>query len=416
MHQEVCVKVYRDRILRGAGNDGFYSVKKLGAFGADLGAVACFFESPWRRVSPDLTAPAQAWLLNEAGFRLRALGRLAEAREPMQAALDMRVAQENLREAASAATNLVELELTLGDVGAAIGDGERAVAHADKSGDAGMQLANRTALGDALHHAGQRAEAEERFGKAEAMAAEQLYSLWGFRYCDLLLSGPERATWRRLFEEPKGASHVEPDTAKAPPNGAGAQESILEDTSDDSERLRQACQSVSQRAAKSLPVSERYKDLLSIGLDHLTLARAALYKSILGGELRTRAHPNEAVDYLRRAGQQDYLHRALLTRAMWRAVSGDFDGARDDLDEAFEIAERGPMRLILADIHLHRARLFGLMANRPAAYPWVSARDDLDKARKLIDECGYGRRREELEDAEAAWERLYGPAAPGGAA
>ena len=44
----------------------------------------------------------------------------------------------------------------------------------------------------------------------------------------------------------------------------------------------------------------------------------------------------------------------------------------------------------------------------------ISPRDDLDKARKLIDECGYGRRREELEDAEAAWERLYG--APAGRA
>ena len=120
----------------------------------------------------------------------------------------------------------------------------------------------------------------------------------------------------------------------------------------------------------------------------------------------------EALDFLRRAGQQDDLPRGLLTRALWRAVTGDFDGAREDLDEAFEIAERGPMRLHLADIHLHRARLFGLMANRPVAYPWVSARDDLDKARKLIDECGYGRRREELEDAEAAWARVYGAAAP----
>jgi hypothetical protein len=70
------------------------------------------------------------------------------------------------------------------------------------------------------------------------------------------------------------------------------------------------------------------------------------------------------------------------------------------------------MRLYLADIHLHRARLFGLIANRLADYPWDSARDDLDKARKLIDECGYGRRREELEDAEAAWERLCGAPAP----
>ena len=70
------------------------------------------------------------------------------------------------------------------------------------------------------------------------------------------------------------------------------------------------------------------------------------------------------------------------------------------------------MRLHLAEIHLHRARLFGLIANRPAIYPWVSPRDDLDKARKLIEECGYGRRREELEDAESAWRRLYATPSP----
>ncbi len=69
-----------------------------------------------------------------------------------------------------------------------------------------------------------------------------------------------------------------------------------------------------------------------------------------------------------------------------------------------------------ADIHSIARSLFGLIANRPSAYPWVSPRDDLDAARKRIDECGYGRRREELADAEAAWERLYGTAGPGGAA
>ena len=118
----------------------------------------------------------------------------------------------------------------------------------------------------------------------------------------------------------------------------------------------------------------------------------------------------EATDFLRRAGAQDYLPRALLTRALFRAVTGDFDGAREDLDEAYEIAERGPMKLHLADIHLHRARLFGLMSSRPAEYPWISPRDDLDAAARLIEECGYGRRREELADAEAAYTRINGGA------
>jgi hypothetical protein len=147
---------------------------------------------------------------------------------------------------------------------------------------------------------------------------------------------------------------------------------------------------------------------LDIGLDHVTLARAALYAAILAGQRPGGDYLREAVDFLRRAGTQDYLPRALLTRALFRAVTLDFDGAREDLDEAYETAERGPMRLHLADIYLHRARLFGLMASGPAAYPWTSPHDDLDAAKKLIDECGYGRRREELADAEAAYQRVYG--------
>ena len=34
------------------------ATKKLGAFGSDLGAVACFFEQPWSRISPALTEAA----------------------------------------------------------------------------------------------------------------------------------------------------------------------------------------------------------------------------------------------------------------------------------------------------------------------------------------------------------------------
>ena len=39
---------------------------------------------------------------------------------------------------------------------------------------------------------------------------------------------------------------------------------------------------------------------------------------------------------------------------------GDAVGARANLDEAWEIADRGSMKLFLADINLHRARRFEL--------------------------------------------------------
>ena len=63
------------------------------------------------------------------------------------------------------------------------------------------------------------------------------------------------------------------------------------------------------------------------------------------------------------------------------------------------------MSLLLADIHLHRARLFF----READYPWDRNADgtlrgpqaDLAEARRLIEKHDHGRRKEELEDAES---------------
>ena len=88
--------ITRFTTLAFAARQEAYSLNKLGAFGSDLGAVACFFETPWSRVSPALTEADQAWLLNEAASCLRALGRLTEALEPMRAELKMRVKQEEL--------------------------------------------------------------------------------------------------------------------------------------------------------------------------------------------------------------------------------------------------------------------------------------------------------------------------------
>ncbi|MGA2140484.1 MAG: ATP-binding protein [Verrucomicrobiia bacterium] len=376
MQQKACDEVYWQRILRG---ERAYSTNKLGAFGADLGAVACFFEQPWKRVSQTLTEADQAWLLNQAAFRLRALGRLTEALEPMRAALEMDVERKAWKGAAISYSNLSELQLTLGEVAGAVGDAEQSVAYADRSGDAFWKMGTRTTLADALHQAGRRAEAEVRFREAEEMQAQRqpeyplLYSQQGFIYCDLLLAAPERAAWE-LQLNPKFET--------------GNPKSV------------ESCCAVEQRAAKMFEWRLPSDPLLDIGLDHLTLGCAALYRAILEKSEAESARPakeirnpkreiEEAVGGLRRAGAQEFIVRGLLTRAWVRFLEGDVVGARVDLDEAWEIAERGPMKLFLADIHLHRARLF-------------RDKEELETARKLIEQCGYGRRKEELEDAEAA--------------
>jgi hypothetical protein len=63
------------------------------------------------------------------------------------------------------------------------------------------------------------------------------------------------------------------------------------------------------------------------------------------------------------------------------------------------------MKLFMADIHLHRARLFGSGVSGLGSgekYPWESPAADLKAAEELITKCGYHRRDEELADAKAA--------------
>jgi hypothetical protein len=133
--------------------------------------------------------------------------------------------------------------------------------------------------------------------------------------------------------------------------------------------------------------------LLDIALDHLTLARVGMIRAMLTHPLPQPTldlpHVAAAVNGLRNAGQIDYLPKGLLTAALYHFVRGETAAARTALAQAQEIAERGPMSLYLADIHLHRARLF-------------RDRAELARAAKLIRDLGYGRRYDELADAEAA--------------
>jgi hypothetical protein len=244
MQQEARAKVYRDRILRG---QEFYSSRKLGALGSNLGAVACFFEQPWSRVSPTLTEAAQAWLLANAAYDLRALGRLTEALVPMRASLAMSVEQKDWQNAAINASNLSELELTLGDVASAVKDAEQAVTYAERSGDAVERLIERCNHADALDQAGRRDEAAARFQEAEEIQAgwqpeyPLLCSLRGFRYCDLLLAAAERAAWRRVLY-----SSCIPQPSSLP----------------------ESCRAVSQRAEKMFDWRLPSDSLLTIALDH----------------------------------------------------------------------------------------------------------------------------------------------------
>ena len=238
-----------------------------------------------------------------------------------------------------------------------------------------------------LHAAREWEKAEVLFANAERRQRERqsmLYGLTAYQYCELLLSQGQAAAAR-------------------------------------------------DRAARISEIARREKFVLYIALDTLTLGRAYLALAL---QIVADAPPSdtarddarvaaarldEAVAGLRASGQNHHVPRGLLARAAFRRAVGDWVGAARDLDEVKEIAEPGPMRLYLCDCALERARLAlarleafaplnGLVAPGPAppvlpdaaaaAGLREEARTELDAARKLIAECGYHRRDEELRELD----------------
>ncbi|MEZ5357124.1 MAG: toll/interleukin-1 receptor domain-containing protein [Bryobacteraceae bacterium] len=257
-HSEVGQTVYGERVLRG---DEAFLTRKLGAFGTNLSLLAKFFADPWTRPVDGLSPEDHAWMINEAGYGLRAVGRLADAVAPMRAVAELDVGGKEWENAAISHGTLSELLLTLGRIGEAIETARQSVEFADRGRDSKHKVINRTTLADALHQSGDIHGAAAKFAEAEQLQRNSdpecpiLYSLRGYRYCDLLLSKGERDAARR-------------------------------------------------RAEQTLPGAEKKAGPLEIALDHLTLARAG-----------DPSHFTQAVDGLRRAGRQDHLPRALLARA-----------------------------------------------------------------------------------------------------
>ncbi len=396
--QEALDDVYFNRIERQGES---FSTNKLGAMGTDLAAVSVFFETPFSRPNSTLMEADQAFVLNKASFRLRALGRLTEATQPMQAAIERYITAENWKEAALNASNLSELYLTLGNVAAAVRAAEQSVELADRSGDAFQRMGKRTKVADALHQAGRLSASLSAFREAVAIQAErqpqypQLSSLSGFQYCDLLLE------LRLGAASPAGA------------DGAA----VVGDGVEPSTELEQ-CRQVRDRAETTLKYGEGGYSLLDFALDHLTLGRTWLLEATLHipsdrptpstnpapqppgppapplpniSDLLTHAthHLNQSVSLLRQSGNQDDLPRGLLARAaLWRTQAQvqnpkskiqNFPELADrDLTAVEQIATRSTMLPYLVDAALERCRL-ALVQGHPD-----QARTKLAEAKALV--------------------------------
>jgi len=398
--QKACDDVFHNRLLRGTSHSGgFYSTRKVGLFGADLSAMAWFFELPWSRPSLSLSEDDHAWLLHHVAVHLRALGRLAEAVEPMRATLERTIEREQWENATICASNLSELELVRGEVTEASRAAEQSVTFADRSGNTFMRMGACATYADILYQAGHRDWARRRFEEAEAMQAGQdptrpkLYALSGFRYCDLLLFEAELTAWKVTMARVDG------------PYLDGAHWSTSNETARD--HVLATCDEVLARAIQTLEWAQKVRaSLLSIAVEHLALGRTSLYRVLLAAPanpedhgpaflaplVATRSYLDAAVEGLHRSGDMSHLPRGLITRAWLHHLLANLTAATADLDEAESLATRSGMPIFLADVHLTRARLF-------------RDRTELGKAKKLLATLatkGYHRHDEMLADTEEA--------------
>lgn len=439
MHEDAMFNVLVKRIWRG---NEVYSLKKMGAFGTDLAAAASFFDRPFSKPSEFLSDENAGALLNMAGFQLRGIGRLRDSLEPLKSATSNAIEIHSWKQAAPFASNLSELSLTLGDISAAVRLGEQCVELADRSGDDFKRVVNWTTLAAALHAAaaGHRKASEEEgggmergpvsiaesvFQQAESLQQKiqpqfpRLYSQRGYEYCNLLLDRADRQA--------------------------------------DSKEALSLIHSVRERATETLKIAERNTWLLDQGLDNLTLGRTYLAEAVRTSEEegfnRASEHLNQAVNLLRRAGQQPWIPLGLLHRAaLWRSLlvegtesfrrdsdgetsiaapnSGDsapgdqgsgklteFDClqlAENDLTEAESISERSSSGVFQIEAALERCRLY--LAASSAASLCVNSADqkaDTESQRTESDWIRLGR--EKLAEARRliqTTEKLYEPHVP----
>ena len=262
----------------------------------------------------------------------------------MRIALEQAIEQKNWTNAATSASDLSRLHVTLGNLRLASEASENGITYAEFADDGSSTIAGRTALANALVQGGDLHRAKGLLNEAEALKAEiqpdypKLDSIQGYQYCDLLLT------------------------------------------------LGQA-EAVRKRALQTLDWAKTHTSLLAIALDHLSLGRAAL---ALEDRDEARNQLDQAVDGLREAGQMQELPRGLLARAASFLEVGEFPKSRHDLDEAMRIAERGGMRLFKCDAHLEYVRLALAEGNPGAALPHFQS------AQRLVEDCGYHRRDPEI--------------------
>jgi tetratricopeptide (TPR) repeat protein len=373
-------EIYMKRIARkSSAYTRLYLRDSLGGVSSDLAVLSNFFDERWRTLPPELSPEQKAFVLEKTGLLLSLLCRFEEADPPMRDAFECYKHLSKLGFAVETARHLARNHLSQGQLEPAMQMAKEAVDIAEREKKAYSIMASQATLGHVLHQIGCKKEALEAFDRAELAQKDvakdrkeekypHLWRLHGFRHYDFLLS-------------------------------LGEYEQVIE------------------RAVKSWRYPHHQKHfILGRALHRLALGRAYAAKH-LGEEEpdfeKTLEVIQEALEDLRNAGQLYQLPRGWLARAELYRQMQKFDKAWVDMEEVREVAERGKMRLFMADYYLEGARLclgqvraggkqeiISFWGHEPVLMGWeeilAEGRKYLEKGRNEIDDMGYHRRDPEV--------------------
>jgi len=338
-----------------------YNTDTLRAFDDDYFALSRFLRKGRLQVVTQLRDQA-SFILGEIGFDWRALGRLDDALEAMEAALKADEANRDSVNAPAQAAILSHTYLIRGQIGKAITSADKGTKLA--AGKRYFRMVNIGNRADGRHHAGELDLALRDFAEAErlslALYGSPLRSLLGCRYCDCLLSKAKyaevlRRTKETLKWDEKGGYKLDDLPAR--------------------ERLN-------PRHALQLQGA-----VLPLALNRLARCRAFLQRferTLDHASLRSaRAELEKALHGLRKAETRHELPRGLLVEVHILRLEGNFDEARRKLNEVLALVQEGKMELYETDAHLQLAWL-ELGESKP-----TGATKSLGKVRSLINKLGY---------------------------
>jgi len=386
-HVQAYSDVFYSRILR---RDEFYSVMHLGAVQSDISAMAGFFSSLQIPSSlKEIGDINKACLLKHLGYCLRASGQLDESVKFLQIAFEQYLKCDLLPEAASTLGVLCFAQILLGQLKDALKTADMEASIAERTGCDWVQITAHSRLAEVKSYMGMYPDCSAHYDTA--------FNKFG--------SGTLAIPAIRAYFE-----NLEKNEARGAIIGALTRRCgfcIASGQFEEAITWAETVKRLLERGPRRFR-SEVHSGLMCLftGQAQMEIAQQVVPETMSSNKAMQRAQVclEDAVIRFQNGSRQNEIPGALLSLVKLAFLrektlpKNEVVLQKDRLDEAWQIAERGPMRLQMADIHLHRARFFFPEKD----YPWKSPQDDLAAAEKLINECGYHRRDEELADAKKA--------------